>query len=88
MYTFGWFSTGRDEAARQLLTETWNAIQEGMIPATLGFVFCDRELGDGLESDRFIQLVTNLGIPIYSISSRRFDSALRRENQESWLGGG
>jgi len=84
MYTFGWFSTGRDEAARQLLTEAWRNIEDGIIPARLGFVFCDREAGEDPESDRFIQLVRDLKIPLFSVSSRRFDPTLRRKERESW----
>lgn len=84
MYTFGWFSTGRDEAARQLLNEAWQSIKDGMIPARLGFVFCDREPGEARESDLFIQLVKDLKIPLFSLSSRRFQPSLRKENRESW----
>lgn len=84
MYTFGWFSTGRDEAARELLTAAWRNIQDGVIPAKLGFVFCDREPGENPESDRFIQLVEDLGIPLFSLSSRRFDPVLRRKDRASW----
>jgi phosphoribosylglycinamide formyltransferase-1 len=84
MYTFGWFSTGRDEAARELLTEAWRNFQDGIIPARLGFVFCDREPGENPESDRFIQLVEDLGIPLFSLSSRQFDPVLRRKDRESW----
>ena len=84
MVSFGWFSTGRDGAARQLLTEVWTNIQKGIIPATLGFVFCDREPGEDPESDRFIQLVQDLRIPLFFISSRRFNPSLRKKDQESW----
>ncbi len=84
MYSFGWFSTGRDEAARQLLTEAWTNIQHGIIPATLGFVFCDREPGEDPESDRFIRLVQDLKIPLFFISSRRFNPSLRKKDRESW----
>lgn len=84
MYTFGWFSTGRDEAARQLLNEAWRNIQNGTIPARLGFVFCDREPGEDRESDRFIQLVKDLKIPLFFISSRRFNLSLRKKDRELW----
>lgn len=84
MYTFGWFSTGRDEAARELLTKAWKNIQDGTIPARLGFVFCDREAGEHPESDRFIELVKDLQVPLFSVSSRRFDPALRKRERESW----
>jgi phosphoribosylglycinamide formyltransferase-1 len=84
MYTFGWFSTGRDEAARELLTEAWKGTQDGTIPARIQFVFCNREPGENRESDRFIQLVRDLRIPLFSLSSRRFDPPLRKKDREAW----
>jgi phosphoribosylglycinamide formyltransferase-1 len=87
MYTFGWFSTGRDEAACELLKEAWHSIQDGTIPARIGFVFCNREPGEATESDRFIQLVKDLSIPLYALSSRRFNPTLKRENLGFWRKG-
>jgi phosphoribosylglycinamide formyltransferase-1 len=84
MYTFGWFSTGRDEAARELLTQAWDHIEDGIIPAKIRFVFCDREPGESPESDRFIALVQDLKIPLFSLSSRQFDAALRKKDLKSW----
>jgi phosphoribosylglycinamide formyltransferase-1 len=43
MYRIGWFSTGRDKAARDLLTAVVNAIDGGEIEAEIRFVFCSRE---------------------------------------------
>jgi phosphoribosylglycinamide formyltransferase-1 len=84
VYTFGWFSTGRDEAARQLLSEAWRSIENGMIPAKLGFVFCDRELGEDRDSDLFMELVKNLKIPLFSLSSRGFEPSLKKKDREFW----
>jgi phosphoribosylglycinamide formyltransferase-1 len=84
MHTFGWFSTGRDEAAQQLLSEVWQRIQDKTIPARIGFVFCSREKGDNPESDQFIQTVNDLGLPLYCLSSMRWNRALRERDLEKW----
>ena len=55
-YTMGWFSTGRDEAARELLQAVYENISAGVIPGRIGYVFCNRRPGETLESDRFIEL--------------------------------
>jgi len=87
MYNFGWFSTGRDEAARQLLMEAWEGMKAGTIPARLGYVFCNREAGDAPESDRFIQMVKDLGVPLYCLSSMTWNSPLRQRDREAWRQG-
>jgi len=84
MYTFGWFSTGRDKAARDLLSEAWENIHDGTIPARIGFAFCSREKGDDPESDRFIQVVEDLAIPLYCLSSKTWNPALRERDREQW----
>jgi folate-dependent phosphoribosylglycinamide formyltransferase PurN len=68
----GWFSTGRDEAACQLLEATWQAIQAGELRARIVFVFSNRERGEDAASDRFFDLVEGYGIPLVCLSSRRF----------------
>ncbi|GAH86362.1 unnamed protein product, partial [marine sediment metagenome] len=42
-YKLGWFSTGRDKAARDLLTVAQRSIALGEIEAEIAFVFCNRE---------------------------------------------
>ncbi len=72
MYQFGWFSTGRDEAARQLLRAARDGIARGEIEAELAFVFCSREPGESAESDLFIRLVEGYGIPLVSFSYQKY----------------
>jgi len=84
VYTFGWFSTGRDEAARRLLMEAWESMKNGTIPARLGYVFCSREEGDAPESDRFIQTVKDLDVPLYCLSSRRWNPDQGQRDRETW----
>ena len=72
MLTIGWFSTGRDEAARDLLRAAWEAIQRGELKARIAVVFSNRERGQDPESDRFFEQVEGYGIPLVCLSSRRF----------------
>ena len=63
MLKIGWFSTGRDEAARDLLTTVVDKIRDGTIDGEIAFVFCNRERGEAAESDRFLDLVESYGFP-------------------------
>lgn len=68
----GWFSTGRDEAARLLLTAIWQAIQKEELVAQIGFVFSNREPGESAQSNLFLGLAQSYGLPVISFSSRSF----------------
>ena len=83
-FQFGWFSTGRDLAARQLLQAAWDKIQEGFIPGEIAFVFCDRERGETEQSDLFLDLAGELGLETVTFSSRRFQADLKQEDRERW----
>jgi len=71
-YKIGWFSTGRDKAARDLLQTVWRSIEEGEIKAEIIFVFSNREPGEKKESDAFFDLVRGYQIPLICLSSARF----------------
>ena len=75
MYQLGWFSTGRDEAARDLLTVAQRSIILGEIKAELAFVFCNREPGESQESDLFLKLVKSYGIPLVGFSYQKFKAS-------------
>ncbi len=84
-FKIGWFSTGRDKAARDLLNTVYKDIGEGNIPQSrISFVFCSRERGEGQESDLFIQEVQEKEIPLVCFSSSKFRPGLRKENLEEW----
>jgi phosphoribosylglycinamide formyltransferase-1 len=83
-FPFGWFSTGRDLAARQLLQAVCDKIKEGFIPGEIAFVFCDRERGDAEQSDLFLDLAAELGLETITFSSRRFKPELRKKDREQW----
>lgn len=71
----GWFSTGRDEAARDLLTAAMEAIERGELDARLAFVFCNRERGENESTDAFLDLVESYDILLITLSSRSFRRA-------------
>ncbi|MEW6111054.1 MAG: formyltransferase family protein [Thermodesulfobacteriota bacterium] len=81
----GWFSTGRDEAARNLLQTVYYDLKACDAPATIEWIFCHREVGDGPENDEsrerglFFRLADELGIPIKTLSHVRFMPQLRKK---------
>jgi len=82
LYRIGWFSTGRDRAARELLTAVHEAIARGDIRVRLEFVFCNREPGEADESDRFIELARSYGAPVVCLSSKTFLPQVRGESRQ------
>ena len=72
MLRIGWFSTGRDKAAWQLLEATCQNTQKGEIEAQIIFVFSNREPGENKESDLFFKLVQSYHLPLVCFSYRRF----------------
>jgi phosphoribosylglycinamide formyltransferase-1 len=70
--TIGWFSTGRDEAAGDLLRAAMGAIQKGDLKAEIAFVFCNRERGEAEVTDRFFDLVQSYGLPLVALSYSRY----------------
>ena len=72
MYQLGWFSTGRDKAARDLLQAVQSSIKLGEIEAEIAFVFSNREPGESEEGDLFLKLVEDYHIPLISFSYQKF----------------
>ncbi len=72
MLRLGWFSTGRDGAARELLQTVWHSINKGEMKAEISFAFSNREPGESVESDEFFALVRSYGLPLICLPSRRF----------------
>jgi phosphoribosylglycinamide formyltransferase-1 len=68
----GWFSTGRGEGSLGLLDAALSAIDAGSLRAGIDFVFCNRERGEAPGSDSFIDRVNSRGIPLVTLSSKRF----------------
>ena len=65
----GWLSTGRDQAACNLLSEIVERSQRDDLELDLAVVFCDRERGESPESDHFLDLVQRFGYPTLTFSS-------------------
>ena len=76
MLKLGWFSTGRGAGSRGLLRFVQDAIAEGRLAAQIEFVFCNREPGEAAGSDAFLGLARSYGLPLVTLSSRRY----RREH--------
>jgi phosphoribosylglycinamide formyltransferase-1 len=83
MYRFGWFSSGRDEAARELLRVAHDNITAGNIDAELSFVFSSREPGEYPGSDLFLKDVEGYGIPLVCYSYQKFRAG--RDNGKGTL---
>lgn len=79
-FEIGWFSSGRGEGSRGLLRTVWDRIAAGDLDAEISFVFSNRERGQAEGSDRFFDLVESYGIPLITVSSRRF----RDEYGDEW----
>jgi phosphoribosylglycinamide formyltransferase-1 len=80
----GWFSTGRDEAARNLLSTVHRDLEAANAPARVKWIFCHRTPGDGpenpesLEREKFFALARDLGIPVKTASHVKFEPEMRR----------
>jgi phosphoribosylglycinamide formyltransferase-1 len=72
LYKLGWFSTGRDKAARDLLQAVKSSIDLGEIKAEIAFVFSNREVGEAGESDLFFSQVRRYGLPLICFSYQGF----------------
>ena len=78
----GWFSTGRDKAARDLLSSVVGGIERGELDVEIRFVFSNRERGENRESDKFFSLVEGFSIPLVCFSSKKFKPEQRRAGLE------
>jgi phosphoribosylglycinamide formyltransferase-1 len=77
LLNIGWFSTGRDEAARQLLQAVQDKSHAGDIKGKISFVFSNREPGEAKGSDLFFGLVRSYNIPLVCLSHKKFKTLTR-----------
>ncbi len=77
MLRIGWFSTARGETSRRLLETVREAIASGYLDGRIEVVFCNREPGEDPNTDRFLSLVREAGIPLVCLSYSRY----RRERR-------
>jgi folate-dependent phosphoribosylglycinamide formyltransferase PurN len=80
LLNIGWFSTGRDEAAHQLLQSVQDKSYSGDINGKISFVFSNREPGEAKESDLFFELVRSYNIPLVCFSHKKFRAAKEEED--------
>jgi phosphoribosylglycinamide formyltransferase-1 len=74
--TLGWFATGTGTTSPKLLAAALDAIGSGRLDARIAVVLCNREPGEDPMSDAYHEQVRAAGIPLVTLSDRRF----RREH--------
>ncbi|MBN2374379.1 hypothetical protein JXL19_11395 [bacterium] len=75
----GWFTTGRDIEAVNLLNIVYHGIKEGRIDGRISYLFLNREKGEGPFSDTIIDMGKEWRIPVVCVSSSRFMPEFRRK---------
>jgi phosphoribosylglycinamide formyltransferase 1 len=81
----GWFSTGRDPAARNLLKTVHDYIINENLRAEISWIFCHRETGDSQfneeykQREMFFDLAASLDIPVATLSHVKFLPELRKK---------
>jgi phosphoribosylglycinamide formyltransferase-1 len=84
MMDFGWWTTGRDQAAIELFDAVWKAMQSGVIPGKISYVFCSKAKGEGASSDRLMDMASMRGLPVASVSAAGFMPELRETDRKRW----
>ena len=84
MSSFGWWTTGRDQAAIDLFETVCEAVIDRTIPGEISYVFCSRRPGESGFSDRLMQRAEDLGIPVINLSAMSFFPELRRQDRDAW----
>ena len=81
---FGWWTTGRDEAAIKLFETVHNAIEDKTIPGEIGYAFVSKDKGESAISDNLINLIESAGVPLVTCSALKFKPELRQNNRDLW----
>ena len=70
----GWFSTGEDWIAIELLRRVQKAIRRGEIKARIKFVFSNQEVGESQATNRFLSFASDdEALPIETFSSKNLN---------------
>ncbi len=83
-FQFGWWTTGRDQAAVNLFNTVWQAMEQGVIKGEMAYLFCSRKEGEGRFSDEIMSLARKRKVPIESLSAVNFKPELRKEDRQEW----
>ncbi|MEK6692394.1 MAG: formyltransferase family protein [Nitrospirota bacterium] len=81
---FGIWTTGRDEAALELLKAIYSATKGGTVKGGISYIFCNRERGEGVWSDAIINWCKETSIPIVGFSSSKYKPDLKKIDYEEW----
>jgi phosphoribosylglycinamide formyltransferase-1 len=81
---FGIWTTGRDEAALQLLQAIYQAVIHEVIPGTISYVFCNRVHGEGTWSDKLLAYCDENRLHRVAVSSAQFELDLKKRDLERW----
>ena len=87
-YKVGWFSTGRDPAARNLLTAVYD--RRGSLGIEIPFIFSNWGVGeepghgDSAEREKFFGLVKDYGIDLVTLPWMGFEPELRKVKPDEW----
>ncbi len=81
---FGWWTTGRDEAAIELFETVQKAIETGIIPGKLSYAFMSREPGESDVSDRLMRIMEKASVPVVTLSALKFKPELRKTDRDAW----
>ena len=89
MLRLGWFSTGRGPGSRNLLKAVMDKKEQGELDIEISFVFCnwDNDEEDNPKREQrqiFFDMVKGYGIPLVTLSWKRFMPELWKENQTAW----
>ena len=65
-----WFATAKGQSSRRLLNSALNAIREDELDAEIVCIVCNREPGQSPNTDAFLEVAKQAGIPLIASSSR------------------
>jgi phosphoribosylglycinamide formyltransferase 1 len=72
----GWFTSG-GESSYILFEKTYNYLKENIPDVSIEFVFCDKSPGESEKSDRFINYVKSLNIPLITLSWKKYKETFK-----------
>ncbi len=89
MLRLGWFSTGRGPGSRNLLKAVMDKKEQGELDIEISFVFCnwDNDEEDNPKREQrqmFFDMVSRYGIPLVTLSWKKFMPELWKEDQTAW----
>ena len=67
-----WFATAKGTSSKLLFQRASDAIAAGAVDAEIVVVFCNRDRGQSLNTDAFLDLVEGRGTPLVTLSSGKW----------------